>query len=268
MSRADAPDGWPDSLRDTHSPLSPSSVWMHDEDKAEEMFPDKRAAESVIKKVKHPNKDIYHSTPYHREWDALDGVIEFRYWMANGPLAIEQLSHFIQVLLGSPGLEHAAGSEFLSSFPSGIVRRPCTEDVAAIAMALDHVLASNGGKACTLTVGVTDTHYTNDRGKQPRYPVYVRFEKDVAETDLRVPRYTDSTRPLTSVRSWTTDLRLLWRSRRILRASHNLPCEVSLAMQSHGGSDFSVGVDIRDRVTLHDDYLDREGRGPKRGDGD
>ncbi|MFC6721014.1 hypothetical protein ACFQHN_26260 [Natrialbaceae archaeon GCM10025896] len=80
-----------------------------------------------------------------------------RLWPPNGTLAVEQLSLFIQALMGPPRLLNHAASEFLRylTWP----KRPENEQLASVAVALGYILASNGGKAGTITVARTDTGF-------------------------------------------------------------------------------------------------------------
>lgn len=226
--------------------------WYVDPEKAAETFPDRRDTDTV-RKVSHRYKDIYHSVPYHKEWDFLPSEVLIRVEPGNPTLVTEQLSLFIQSVLGVPGLENAAASEFLNSLTWH--SQDGHEELAAVAIALDHILASNGGVGGTLTVARTASGFDFER--QPREPVYFRFEKGVAETSVDVPRYPDG--PLTDARSWLTDLGLLRAARRIQARATDPPVEIELALESDRlTADLGIGVEIRDETTLDELYRERE----------
>lgn len=224
--------------------------WNIDEEKAAKTFPDTGGMSR--KTVQHRYKDIYYSTPYHKEWATVPQETILKLEPGNPVLAVERLSLFLQALAGPASLERPAATEFLSGLTLG--RKPANEQFAAVAMALDHVLASNGGKACTLTVARTASGFDFER--PPRRPLYFRFQKDVAETDVDVPRYPDGLR--TDERSWMMDLGLLRAARRIQARAADPPVEIELALESYSiGGDLSVGVEIRDETTLDRLYRER-----------
>lgn len=226
--------------------------WYVDPEKAAETFPDRRDTD-IIRKVRHRYKGVYHSVPYHKEWDFLPSEVLLRIEPPNPRLVTETLSQFIQAVIGVPGLEHAAASQFLNglTWPT----QPGHEELAAVAVALDHILASNGGVGGTLTVARTATGFDFER--RPREPVYFRFEKGVAETNVSVPRYPDAD-DRTDARSWFTDLGLLRASRRIQSCATDPPVEIELALDSGGlTGDLDIGLEIRDETTLDDLYREQ-----------
>jgi len=224
----------------------PRVPWYVDEEKAEELSPDLRSTD-ITQKVRHRHKDIYYSTPYHKEWDYLPSEMLFRVWPPNSTLAVEQLSMFFQAVMGPPNMLNEAATRFLNTltWPSN----PENEQLAALALAYDHILASNGGSSGTLTVSRTETGYPDARD-----PVYVRFQKGVAETSVDVPRYPDDDRVET--REHTLDLGLLRSARSIQEAATSPPVEIELALQSYGigGGELGIELEIRNETSLDELY--------------
>lgn len=224
----------------------PRVPWYVDEEKAEVLSPDIGTTD-ITPKVRHRYKDIYYSTPYHKKWDVLPSEVLFRVWPPNPTLAVEQLSLFFQAVMGPPAMLNEAATRFLNTltWPNN----PENEYLAALACAYDHILASNGGSAGTITVARTKTGYPEARG-----PVYVRFEKDVAETSVDVPRYPDGDR--VEGREHMLDLGLLRSARRIQEVATSPPVEVELALQSYGigGGELGIGLEIRHDTTLDERY--------------
>lgn len=226
------------------SKQTPRHPWHIDAEKAGETFPEYDTTATTTARVFHQYKDIWHSTPSHKEWRALPDELLFRTEPGNPALAVERLALFLQSVIGPPGMEPFAANQFLGSlFFSG---RPEGEHTATMAVALDHVLASNGGKAATITVARTASGFDFDR--PPRRPLYVRFQQDVADTDIDVDRYPDDR---TEGRSPGTQQALLGASRRINANASDPPVEVELALRSDRmTAELSVGVEIRDDPTL------------------
>ena len=222
--------------------------WHIDAEKAGETFPEYDTTATSTARVFHQYKDIWHSTPSHKEWRALPDEILFRTEPGNPALAIERLALFLQSVIGPPGLEPFAASKFLRTlFFSG---RPAAEHTATMAVALDKVLASNGGRAATITLARTASGFDFER--QPRRPVYVRFQQDVADTTIDVDRYPDDR---SEGRSAGTQQALLGAIRRIQANASDPPVEVELALRSDRMSaELSVGVEIRDDPTLPELY--------------
>lgn len=225
----------------------PRVPWYVDEEKAEVLSPDMGTTD-ITKKVSHQYKDIYYSTPYHKQWKALPSEVLFRIWPPNSTLAVEKLSLFFQAVMGPPAMLNEAATRFLNTltWPNN----PENEQLAGIALALDHILASNGGSAGTITITRTETGYP-----EARDPVYVRFQKGVAETSVDVPRYPDGER------EHTLDLGLLRSARRIQEAAASPPVEVELALESYGSfgdGDLGIGLEVRHETSLDDLYREQQ----------
>lgn len=235
--------------------------WHVDPDNAEETFPDWPTT-TIKWAVCHKYKDIYHSTPNYNRWDILPDDILLLVWVPNGLLAVEQLSLFLQALMGVPGLERRAATKFLNTltWPG----QPENEQLAAIATALGDILPSNGGKAGTLTVARTATEFDFER--PTRSPVYLRFQKDIAETNVDIPRYPDGDR--VEERTAGLDHGLLRAARRIQAVAAHPPVEIELALESYriSGGDISVGVTIREETSLDDLYRQNPNSTQDRGD--
>lgn len=219
--------------------------WHIDPERAADTFPARRDT-THDHGVAHDFKDCYHSSPSHKVWAVLPDELCCRVWVPNGRLAVENLSLFFQAWLGPPGLEYPAATEFLRylTWPN----QPENEHLAAIAIALDKILASNGGGAGTITMARTATGFDMD---PPAYaPIYVGFRKGYANTDIEVPRYPDDVR--TEAQNSGLDQGLLRVARRIQAAAATPPVEIELGMESYrgGNGELSVGVAIRDEPLL------------------
>jgi hypothetical protein len=236
----------------THNDETERLPWGVDEDRAAITFPDSQPTDTTAY-VRHKYKGIYYSTPNHKHWSVLPSDILVRIWPPNPTLAVEQLSLFFQALMGPPALLRSAAFRFLNTltWPNN----PENQQLAAIAYALDHVLASNGNSAGTITIARPDTGYPD-----ARQPVYLRFQQDVADTSVDVPRYPDGDR--VDGREHTLDLGLLRSARRIQDAATSPPVEIELALESYGalgGGDLGVGLTIRNETTLDDTYRHQQG---------
>lgn len=228
--------------------------WHVDEEMANETFPDYETT-AIKHAVCHRYKDIYHSTPNYNQWKMLPDDILLQVWIPNGTLAVEQLSLFLQAWMGPTGLEEHAATEFLRYLTWR--GQPENEKLAAIALALSRILPSNGGHAGTLTVARTATGFDFERTDY-KYPIYLRFQKDVAETNIDIPRYPDGSR--VEARNAGIDHGLLHAARRIQATADDPPVEIELAMETDRlTADISVGVDIRHETTLDSMYRRRRG---------
>lgn len=122
---------------------------------------------------------------------------------------------------------------------------------AAVAIALDHILAWDGGVGGTLTVARSASGF--DFVRTPREPAYVRFEKGEAETPIDMLRYPDDERA--DARSWPTDFGLIRAARRIQARAADPPVEILHALESDRlTADPGIGVEIRDETTLGELY--------------
>jgi len=221
----------------------PHLPWYVDEEKSEVLFPD---LEYSPARVHHRYKDIYYSVPYHKEWRFLPSELLFRAWPPNQTLAVEHLSLFFQAVMGPSDMLTDAASQFLRTFTWR--GRPENEQIAAMAVALDHILASNGGVKGTITVARTDTGYPDAKS-----PVYVRFQKGVGTTSVDVPRYPDDERP--EARDASLDLGLLRSARRIQEVASSPPFEIRLTLESYRvGGDLGIGLEINEETTIDEIY--------------
>lgn len=239
----------------------PRVPWHVDEEKAAVVSPDLPTTDTTHR-VRHRYKDIHYSTPNHKEWAALPDEVLFRVSPVNPRRPVEHLSLFFQAVMGPPAMLNEAATRFLNTLTW--TNQPENEQLAGIANALDHILASNGQSAGTISVARTETAYPD-----AREPVYVRFQQDVADTSVDVPRYSDDDR--VEARDHTLDLGLLRSARRIQAVATSRPVEVELALESYGafggGGDLGIGLEIRHETTLDELYRQQHSPGTeKRGE--